>query len=453
MLLPVTTASPRARQLYRLGMAEEMNLHHDRALKKWRAAAKLDPNFALANLMIGYHTHDPQEAKSALQRAQAAADGISDGERLLVKWISSIREGNFVAGIVAMNDLTGAYSGDRELQMMAVNWLLVRYSYDRAAEVLRHVLAADPDYPPALNAAAYAHAGMDEFPTALKLVAHYVEVLPKEANAQDSYAELLRLAGRYDEAIQHYQAALKIAPGFSILGLADTYALKGDEERARAEYLRCNTHSEIAQDRMTCRLQYATTYVWEKNYNAADQAFENAAKWAHKHDLGFGEAQAHRMMAMYQSDDAAALQHLQRAVSALQEHASVSRSDRQEEMAHILRWRITRAMHAGDTATAKEAMQQLRSLADQDPSEAIQRAYNGALGAQLMVEGKAVHAIPYLRDDLKDGCSMALLVKAYEQTGDQEMAASARAKLARLNLPTIENAMVASSVRPLKAAR
>jgi tetratricopeptide (TPR) repeat protein len=434
-------------------MAEEMNLHHDRALMRWRVAAKLDPDFVLGNLMIAYHTHDPQEAKRALQRANAAAGGVTDGERMLVKWITSIREGKFLAGIVAMNDLTGTYPGDKELQMMAANWLLARYSFDRAGEVLGHVLAADPDYPPALNAAAYVHAEMDEFPAALKLVAHYAEVLPNEPNAQDSYAELLRLAGRYDEAIQHYQAALKIAPGFSILGVADTYALKGDEERARAEYRRCNTHSEMARDHMTCRLQYATTYVWEKNHNAADEAFENTAKWAHKHDLGFGEAQAHRMMAMYQPDDAAALKHLQRAIAALQEHASVSSSDRQEEMARILRWRITRAMHAGDTATANEAMQQLRSLADQDPSEAIQRAYNGALGAQLMAEGKAVHAIPYLRDDLKDGCSMALLVQAYEQTGDKEMAAGARAKLAHLNLPTIENAMVASSVRPLKAAQ
>jgi tetratricopeptide (TPR) repeat protein len=442
LMLPVTTTSAKARALYQQAMTDSMNFHLDRALDQWRAAVKLDPNFALANLMIAFRSQDPKEAKAALQRANTAVRKGSNGERLFARWITGIREGNFVSGIAAMNDLMTLYPRDKQTLSLAGNWLMVRYSYDHAADLLNRALAVDPDYPPALNSAAYAYAQMGDFPKAIKLMQHYAEVIPNEPNAQDSYAEILRMAGKYDDAIEHYQAALKMAPGFSIMGLADTYALQGDEERARAEYMRCNQQSEMSEDRILCRLQYPITFVREKNYHAADQAFASTAQWAHEHDLGFAEAQAHRMMAMYQENDGVALKDLDRAAAALGEHASVSKSDYQDETARILRWRVVRATHAGNAVAATEALNQLQALADRNPSEIVQRSYHAAAGAKLMADGKPAEAIPHLREDVKDAFSMALLVKAYEQTGDQQMAAAERHDLADLHLPTIDGAIV-----------
>jgi tetratricopeptide (TPR) repeat protein len=451
-LLPVTTTSPKARAMYRQAMTDSMNFHLDRALDQWRAAVKLDPNFALAHLMIAFRSQDPTEAKAALQRANAAVRNATKGERLFVRWITGIREGNFLSGIAAMNDLMALYPRDKQTLSLAGNWLMVRYSYDHAADLLNRALAVDPNYPPALNSAAYAYAQMGDFPKAITLMRHYAEVIPNEPNAQDSYAEILRMAGKYADAIEHYQAALKMAPGFSIMGLADTYALQGDEERARAEYSRCNQHSEMSEDRILCRLQYPITYVWEKNNRAADEAFETTAKWAHERDLGFAEAQAHRMMAMYQKDDGVALQHLDRAMAVLGEHASVSKSDRGEETARILRWRFVRASSAGKNDVAANALHELETLAYSNQSVIVQRSYHAALGAELMSAGKAAEAIPHLREDVKDAFSMTLLVKAYEQTGDREMAATARHELADLHLPTIENAIMMTGLRGAEAA-
>ncbi len=424
-----------------------MNFHLDRALGLWREAVKLDPNFALANVMIAFRTQDPSEAKSALERGKAAAPRTTAGERLFVRWISGIREGHFVSGIAAMNDLTAMYPKDKQLLSLAGNWVLQRFSYERAVELLNRALAVDPDYPPALNSAAYAYAQMGDFDKGIAMIAHYAQVLPKEPNAQDSYAEILRMAGKFDAAIQHYQAALKMAPGFSIMGLADTYALKGDEERARAEYTRCNEKAEMSEDRIMCRLKLPVTYVWEKNFAAADTAFESTAKWAHEHDLGLAEAQAYRMMASYAQDNAAALQRLEQAMKALGEHASVSQSDRDEESASILRWRVVRAAQAGDRTLADTALQQLRSLADRNPNESTQREYNAAQGALLMIDNKPAQAVPYLREDTNNAFSMAWLVKAYEQTGEPQDAAKTKQSLAHLYLPTIDTAVVTPAFR------
>src|SRR5204863_11193 len=59
-----------------------------------------------------------------------------------------------------------------------------------------------------------------------------------DPNPHDSYAEILRMAGRFEDAVKQYQAALAIDPSFysSQFGIADTYSLMGDQIRARKEY-------------------------------------------------------------------------------------------------------------------------------------------------------------------------------------------------------------------------
>ncbi len=451
-VLPVSTTSPKARTLYRHAMTESMNFHMERALDQWRAAVKLDPTFALAHVMIAFRTQNPKEAKDELALANDCVKKATRGEQLFVRWITGIRAGNFVSGIAAMNDVIALYPRDKQLLSLAGNWLMVRYSYDRADALLDRALDLDPDYPPALNSAAYAHAQMNDFDSAIVLIKHYAEVLPNEPNAQDSYAEILRMAGRYDEAIEHYQAALKIAPGFSIMGLADTYALKGDEERARAEYLRCNEQAELSEDTILCRLQYPVTYIWERNYEAADQAFESAAKWAHEQNQGLMEAQAHRMMATYQEEDAAALAHLDQAVSALNEHPATSASDRDDEMARILRLRVVRSLRSSEER-ANDAFQQLQKMAESNQSEMVQRAYHAAFGAILLEHRNATEAISHLREDVKDAFSLSLLVNAYEEAGNSKMADASRSELTNLHLPTLDYAIVTEGMRRAQARR
>ncbi|PYV48446.1 MAG: hypothetical protein DMG92_13625, partial [Acidobacteria bacterium] len=62
--------------------------------------------------------------------------------------------------------------------------------------------------------------------------------MPNDPNPQDSYAEILRMAGHYTVAIDHYHVALSMNPQFysSQFGIADTYMLMGDETRARQAY-------------------------------------------------------------------------------------------------------------------------------------------------------------------------------------------------------------------------
>ena len=44
------------------------------------------------------------------------------------------------------------------------------------------------------------------------LMDRYVVALPGQPNPQDSYAEILRMSGNFQGALEHYRAALKISP-------------------------------------------------------------------------------------------------------------------------------------------------------------------------------------------------------------------------------------------------
>jgi Tfp pilus assembly protein PilF len=254
--------------------------------------------------------------------------------------------------------------------------------------MFERALALDKNYPAALNDLGYAYARNREFAEAFAAMERYVAVLPKEPNPHDSYAELLRMAGRFDAALEHYRAALKIDPDFvsSQLGLGDTYALMGDEVQARSEYGKAIQAAHTDADRLDYGLQKAMSWARENNFAEADKAFSAVAERAHAQGLDLEEAQAHRMMGIYQSEDAAALKHLEAAEDALSHQASLAQSDREEERSRILRYRAVRAVHAGNQELADKTLHQLETIASASRSNVIQTSYQGAAGALLMAK-------------------------------------------------------------------
>ena len=83
------------------------------------------------------------------------------------------------------------------------------------------------------------------------------------------------MSGHFEAALDHYRAALKIDPWFdySQLGLADTYALMGNQAQARMEYDKAILNAYTAADRLSYALESATTWERENNLAEADKAF------------------------------------------------------------------------------------------------------------------------------------------------------------------------------------
>jgi len=447
--MPVTTSSEQARALYVKGMQDYENLYLERCNEDWRAAVKADPNLAVAWAWIAFNSGNPTEVSAAREKAKALAPKVTPGERLMVDWIVKVQEGDFIGGISAMNDLLEMFPKDKHLFYLAGNWLMGENGDAQALKIMEKALAIDKQYPAALNDLSYLYGRQREFAQAFADMDRYVALLPNEPNPQDSYGEILRMAGKFEESLQHYRAALNIDPDFtsSQVGLGDTYALMGNEQQARIEYDKAIRFAHNETDRLTYSMQKATTWVREGNFAEADKELQEIAQSAHSKDQDLQEAQAFRQSAEYQSDDSAALKYLRSAEQALGHRGEISKSDKDEELSRILRIRAVRAAHAGDAAQADQSLKELEAMASGSRNRVIQSSYNGAAGALLMDQKKYEEAINCLEEDQDNPFTLELLVQAYYQTSQSDKLHEAEARLRGTNVATIEQALVVPAAR------
>src|SRR5882757_3675068 len=292
--MPVTTSSPQARVLYEKGMQDYENLYLERCNEDWRAAVKADPNLAVAWAWIAFNSGDPKEISAAREKAKSLSPKLTKGEQLMVSWIVRVQEGDFIDGISAMNDLLEMFPKDKRLHYLAGNWLMGENGDEQARRFMERALALDKNYPAALNDLAYLYARNREFAKAFAEMDRYVALLPTEPNPQDSYGELLRMAGNFEGSLQHYRDALKIDPDFvtSQVGLGDTYALMGNQEQARTEYDKAIRFAHNEADRLTYSMQKAMTWVRDAKYSEADKLFQEIAQTGHAKEQDLQEAQA-----------------------------------------------------------------------------------------------------------------------------------------------------------------
>ena len=447
--MPITTSSPKARELYFKGMQDYENLYLERCNEDWRAAVKEDPNLAVAWAWIAFNSGNPQEIAAAREKAKALAPKLKPGEQLMIAWIVKVQEGDFIGGITAMNDMLEMYPHDKHLLYLAGNWLMGENGDDQAQRIFEKALVLDKNFPAALNDLAYEHARHREFPKAFVAMDRYVALLPNEPNPQDSYGELKRMAGEFDSALTHYRAALKMDPDFisSQLGLGDTYALMGNQEQARSEYDKSIRFAHTEADRLLYSIQKAMTYVRESNFAEADKQLQEIAETAHAKEHDLQEAQALRQMAEYQTDDTVALKHLRLAEEALNHRSTISASDRNEEMSRILRTRVIRETSSGNLPSAEKTVQQLETLANGSRNRVVQSSYQGAAGTLLMAQKKYEDAIAHLEEDQDNPFTMELLVQAYYQTSQTEKLHEIEVKLRGTNVPTMEQALVVPAAR------
>jgi tetratricopeptide (TPR) repeat protein len=446
--MPVTTSSAEARSLYEKGMQDYENLYLERCNDDWRAAVKADPNLAVAWAWIAFNSSNPMEMSAARERAKALAPKTTPAEQLMIAWISKVQEGDFIGGIAAMNDLLEMYPKDKHLFYLAGNWLVGEKSGEQAQRLFEKALAIDKNFPAALNDLAYVYARNRQFDKALADMDRYVALLPTEPNPEDSYGELLRMAGNFEGSLQHYRAALKIDPDFvsSQIGLADTYALMGNQEQARVEYDKAIRYAHTEADRLDYGMQRAMTWVRDGKFAEADKAFQEVAETAHAKDQDLQEAQAYQHLAEYQTDDNTGLKYLQAAEDSLG-HRGISRGDKDEELSRILRDRTVRATHAGNQPLADSSLKELETMAAGSRNRVIQNSYNGAAGTLLMNQKKFDEAIACLEEDRDNPFTMELLVQAYYQTNQSDKLAEAESRLRGTNVPTMEQALVVPAAR------
>jgi len=448
--LPLSAKSTEVRQLLNQAwILDSDQVEQAQAIEVMRKVVRLDPTFAMGHEILAQISLDPAEQVSEQKQALANRGYANASEQIVIDWFQNAADHKLIPAITNMNDALHQYPRDRWLVFLANSWLMAQTQYERAATVYEH--SGITDSPGLINNAAYTYANMRQFSKAYALMDKYVALMPQDPNPQDSYAEILRMAGHYTIAIDHYKVALTINPQFysSQFGIADTYLLMGDETRARQEYDAAfkKFPSLPELDCIRWKTRQATTYVYEKDFPGADKAFQSLADYAHAKHLSQVEADAYRQMAMYQSDNHQAMALLTKAESALRDGANVSVINAHQETAQILRTRVQVAIRAGNSLAADTAAAKLAELSLNSDDKVIDSAFNGAVGAHLFYEHKYKQAIPHLEEDDNSPLSLKLLAAAYQTTGYFAGAKRTQETLANFNDPSVEQALVVPALR------
>jgi len=447
--MPLTTKSAKARQL----MDEVWSLDLDqveqaKAADVLREVVKLDPDFAMAHELLSQASLDPSEQVVEQNRAYATRHHASQPEQKIIEWLQDSADHKLIPAITNMNDVLSQYPHDKWVVFLANFWLTTQTQYERAALVYER--SGITNSPGLMNNTAYTYAYMRHFDKAFALMDKYIAALPNDANPEDSYAEILRMAGHFDESIQHYRAALTINPQFysSEFGIADTYSLMGDQERSRKEYDFAFKKFPLPElHEVQWKTREATTYIREEDYAGADRAFQAIADAAHAKQFSWVEADTYRQMAMYQPDHHRALELLDKADVATAEGRNAMRFQLRQEVAQILRARVELALKMDDKRQARLALANLASISDSSNDRLIEVAYHGAAGAVAFSDHNYKDAANELEEDINNPLSLKLLALTYQKTGDMQSAQHTSETLANLNDATLEQAMVVPAFR------
>ncbi len=441
---PLTTKSPEAHRLVLEAMRVGIDLvEQEQSDVMFRQAIKLDPDFAMAHELLAQNSLDPAEQVSESAKAVALKGQASPAERLVIEWWQDVSDHKLISAITKMNDVLSQYPHDKWVVFMATNWLYAQTQYERTVAVYER--SGITDSPGLLNNMGYTYASMREFDKAFTLMDKYVAALPGDANPQDSYAEILRMAGNFNKALEHYRAALAIDPQFypSQFGIADTYSLMGDQVRARQEYEAGFQKFSLPELHLVqWQTREAETFIREGDLKAADRAFQAIADDAHSKHMSQVEADTYRQMAMYQPDPKQALELLTQAEAAVKEGKNSRQAAIHQEQAQILRLRAEVAVKAGDRQAVHSLLVRLAEMSASSNDQLIETAYHGAAGAALFSQHKNDEAITHLEEDKNNPLSLKLLASAYQKIGYSAGAKRTSETLANLNDPSLEQALV-----------
>ena len=160
--VPITTASPEARDLYLKGrdLAEKLRATDGRRFYE-QAAAK-DPDFALAHVGLANTAGTTKEFIDAVTRAAALAGRVSEGEKHMVLGLDAAMKGNVAEVLTHYKELVRLFPNDERAHTLLGNLYFGRQDYDAAVKEFVRATAINPSFSQPYNQLGYAYRFLDK---------------------------------------------------------------------------------------------------------------------------------------------------------------------------------------------------------------------------------------------------------------------------------------------------
>jgi tetratricopeptide (TPR) repeat protein len=448
--IPISTHSDEARKFVELAIDKYESGLLDDAIVHARHATEKDPQFALAYAFLSFAGRHGTPDATALTRAKSFLSRATPDEQLLVRWMTSVEEGDLLPAIMTMNDLLKRYPADKHVLYLTSEWLYFQQDYGRARQLMETTLRVDPNFAPTFNLLGYAYleTGNPDPAKAMAALRRYAELQPGQPNPEKSLAEILRYAGDDQGSVEHYGAALQLDPTFiaARVGLSDTLTLMSDYPNALDQYDRAISMAEASRDRLHAEYQKALVFFWEGDLAEGRKRLEGLAEKARAEKEPYAQFEidfARALLATNGVDEFAQLKSLE---SFLQGPvAGMTEADRNASLGAVWRERARAYASSGKSDAADQAVHQLQELAAHTRDLVIENTYESAHGYALFAQGDVANAADELATDLRNPLVLRQFILAQEKLGNSAGAEASRIRLKYLRASTIEWFLVAGS--------
>lgn len=240
MVMPATTSNDMARERYAAGWADYENTRNLAANKKFLAAAKADPSFAMAHLMAAVTANSTEGFVTSLNLASANKAGATRGEQLLIEAFESLLAGDAKAAIAATQELTKLHPDSPRA------WVFLGGVYQNVSDsensraAFAKAIQLDPKHVPGHIDLGNSFLTQEpkDFAKAEEHFQHAVALTPNEPNPHDLLGDVHRAQGNLTAAYDDYTKAAELAPdlGSGLQQRGHVNSFLGNYEEARADY-------------------------------------------------------------------------------------------------------------------------------------------------------------------------------------------------------------------------
>jgi len=265
--IPITSSSEDAKKEFIAGRDLAEKLLITDSLQHYDKAIALDPNFAAAELNRATSSPTAKEFFDHLKKAVSLADKASNGERLLILGTEAGANGNAAKQREYLEQLVAAFPNDERAHFALGGYYFGQQEMTPAIEHYKKATEISPTYSTAFNILGYAYRQNADYANAEQAFKKYIELIPKDPNPYDSYAELLLKMGRFDESMTQYRKALEIDSNFvnSHFGIAADLMYMGRAGEALAELQKMADKARNDGERRTAL--FGMTVVDADNWN------------------------------------------------------------------------------------------------------------------------------------------------------------------------------------------
>jgi tetratricopeptide (TPR) repeat protein len=240
-----STNDPAALAWYHKGVLAWQRFLYNEGFAAIDSAIARDSSFALAwgrRALLQYYTGDQNSAKATVAHALLRAAGATPRERDMIQlWSARINDQRAREAALA-DSLIGLYPDDPELYLFRGQAYEADRSYEAAVRMYTQSVERDTGFALGVMSLGYAYSTLGEQEKAVEYMQRYIHMAPDQPDPRASYADILVRAGRYDEALEQYSAALAIKADYwyAVREIGTVYLIKGrlkDAERQFEEAL------------------------------------------------------------------------------------------------------------------------------------------------------------------------------------------------------------------------